>query len=328
MEYIVYIICIISLCFSFYILYTENVKHRPLLKKYQELQKNIQNLEQKENQIKEEIKNETIHLAQQKQNNEKELREEMEEQTAALNAWTQEQKEIRQQELNEQYDKLKEEKESQIHLQYQQWENQFTQWKERSEHDCKIIINAHEETIQQLCEDVKFQQNKYNALLEPLRQYEKDTQAKLFYTIQVPDEYKEDIQFLITDVSQKIKHPDIINKLVWSEYVKPYIEDTFKRANIKNESGIYKITYIDSGKSYIGKSTDIKKRITDHFKSSIGITSIADQMVHHEIWKTGFWNWTIEPIIYCEKDKLNELEKYYIDFFKTQEWGYNKKAGG
>ena len=47
--------------------------------------------------------------------------------------------------------------------------------------------------------------------------------------------------------------------------------------------------------------------------------SIADQAVHHEILKTGIWNWTIEVIIYCDKDKLSELEKYYIDFFKTQE---------
>ena len=171
-------------------------------------------------------------------------------------------------------------------------------------------------------------QEKYNGLLKPLQQYEKSQQERLYYTIQVPDEYKEDINFLLTTVSQKIQHPDIINKLVWQEYVKPYITETFKRADIREESGIYKITNIDSGKAYIGKSTNIKKRLTDHFKSAIGISGIADQAVHHEIWKTGFWNWTIEPIIYCDKDKLNELEKYYIDFFKTQEFGFNKNVGG
>ena len=73
---------------------------------------------------------------------------------------------------------------------------------------------------------------------------------------------------------------------------------------------------------------NIKKRIADHFKSSIGIKTIADQAVHHEIYKTGFWNWLIEPVIYADKDELNDLEKYYIEFFKTQEFGYNKNAGG
>ena len=180
----------------------------------------------------------------------------------------------------------------------------------------------------EVAEAISLEIQRYEGLIAPIRQLEKDKQDRLSYTIQVPDEYKEDIEFLITTVSQKIQHPDIINKLVWAEYVKPYIAETFKRADIREESGIYKITNIDSGKAYIGKSTNIKKRLTDHFKSAIGISGIADQAVHHEIQKTGFWNWMIEPIVYCDKDKLNEMEKYYIDFFKTQEFGFNRNVGG
>lgn len=172
------------------------------------------------------------------------------------------------------------------------------------------------------------QRERFESLRKPLLQYEMDKQAKLFYTIQLPEEYRDDIEFLLTTVAAKVQHPDIISKLVWAEYVKPNLDDTFKRIEIKAEPGIYKLTNIDSGKAYIGKSTDIKKRIADHFKSSIGIKSIADQAVHHEILKTGFWNWSIEVLTYCEKDKLSELEKYYIDFFDTQTFGYNRNAGG
>ena len=171
------------------------------------------------------------------------------------------------------------------------------------------------------------QRERFESLRKPLLQYEMDKQAKLFYTIQLPEEYRDDIEFLLTTVAAKVQHPDIISKLVWAEYVKPNLDDTFKRIEIKAEPGIYKLTNIDSGKAYIGKSTDIKKRIADHFKSSIGIKSIADQAVHHEILKTGFWNWSIEVLTYCEKDKLSELEKYYINFFKTIEYGYNKREG-
>ena len=153
-------------------------------------------------------------------------------------------------------------------------------------------------------------------------------EERLFYTVQTPEEYREDIDFLLTTVSQKVQHPDIISKLIWAEYIKPYIDETFKRIAIKDEPGIYKLTNINNGKAYVGKSTNVKKRIADHFKSAIGIQAIADQRVHHEMLKTGIWNWTIEIITYCEKEKLSELEKYYIDFFKTQEWGYNRNAGG
>lgn len=180
----------------------------------------------------------------------------------------------------------------------------------------------------QIVKDTEFQQARFESLLAPLQQYEKDKMSKIFYTIQVPDEYKDDIEFLLTNVAPKIQHPDIVNKLVWAEYVKPYLDETFKRVGIEPKPGIYKITNIDDGKCYIGKSTDIKKRLADHFKSSIGITSIADQAVHHAILKQGFWNWLIEPLAYCEKERLNELEKYYIDFFKSQEFGYNKTSGG
>jgi hypothetical protein len=37
-------------------------------------------------------------------------------------------------------------------------------------------------------------------------------------------------------------HPDIISKLVWAEYVKPNLDDTFKRVEVKPEAGIYKLT--------------------------------------------------------------------------------------
>jgi len=144
----------------------------------------------------------------------------------------------------------------------------------------------------------------------------------------LPEEYRDDIEFLLTTVAAKVQHPDIISKLVWAEYVKPYLDDTFKRIEIKAEPGIYKLTNLDSGKAYVGKSTDVKKRIADHFKSAVGCKAIADQAVHHEILKTGFWNWSIEVITYCDKEKLSELEKYYIEFFDTQTFGYNRNAGG
>lgn len=180
----------------------------------------------------------------------------------------------------------------------------------------------------QIVKDTEFQQERFNNLLAPLHQYEKAQQERLYYTIQVPEEYRNDIDYLLNVVSQKVNHPDIISKLVWAEYVKPYMDETIKRIGIKDEPGIYKITNIETGKCYIGKSTNVKKRLQDHFKSSVGIEAIASQVIHNAILKEGIWNWTIEVISYCEKEKLSELEKYYIDFFKSQEFGYNKKQGG
>lgn len=241
-----------------------------------------------------------------------------------LDTYFEEQKETRQQALD-----------SELEAKQDFYKKIVEECEQKSRKEVEDVETAAKTVIEQYVSKVKEYENntdiarqRYEALIAPIKQYEMERQQRLFYTIQVPDEYKEDIDFLLTTVSQKVQHPDIVNKLVWNEYVKPYIDDTFRRVGIEDKSGIYKITNLDNGKAYIGKSTNIKKRLADHFKSSIGISSIADQAVHHEILRTGFWNWTLEPIIYCDKDKLNEMEKYYINFFDTVNNGYNKNSGG
>jgi hypothetical protein len=199
---------------------------------------------------------------------------------------------------------------------------------EKEQQHLVALQEEYKQEIDELAQKTLFEQERFENLLAPLKQYEMEQQARLYYTVQVPIEYRDDISYLLTTVAQRVKHPDIISKLVWAEYIKPNIDETFKRIGVEDKPGIYKLTNIDSGKSYVGKSTNVKKRIQDHFKSSVGITSIADQAVHHAMLETGLWNWSIEVIQYCDKEQLNELEKYYIEFFKSQEFGYNKTGGG
>lgn len=241
-----------------------------------------------------------------------------------LDIYFEEQKNTRQQALD-----------SELEAKQEFYKKLVEECEQKSKEEVKRIDDVAALTIEECVSKVKEYENntdaarqRYEALIAPIKQYEMERQQRLFYTIQVPDEYKEDIDFLLTTVSQKVQHPDIVNKLVWNEYVKPYIDDTFRRVGIEDKPGIYKITNLDNGKAYIGKSTNIKKRLADHFKASIGLNSISWQAVHDEILKLGFWNWTIEVVTYCDKEQLNELEKYYIDFFKTQEYGYNRKQGG
>jgi group I intron endonuclease len=98
----------------------------------------------------------------------------------------------------------------------------------------------------------------------------------------------------------------------------------------KDCPGIYKITNDRNKKSYIGRSTSVRKRLTDHVKSAVGISTIASQKIHDIMREEGLWNFTFELIEECDKDKLSEREKYYIDFFQTADtiYGYNQKAGG
>lgn len=245
-----------------------------------------------------------------------------------LDKYFSKQKQQRQEELDKYFKSLQAQAQAQFDIQKQNAEEKNKEYIDNMRIATEQLKETNKQILQETQKNTDFCKERYEALLAPLKQYEKDKLEKLFYTIQIPEEYRDDINFLLTTVNQKIQHPDVISKLVWTEYIRPYILETFKRVGIEPKPGIYKITNIETGKSYIGKSTDIKKRLADHFKSAVGIKSIADQTVHHAILKEGLWNWTIEYIIYCTTDQLNSLERYYIDFFKTQEFGYNRKEGG
>lgn len=76
---------------------------------------------------------------------------------------------------------------------------------------------------------------------------------------------------------------------------------------------IYCITNKVNGKIYIGQTTKtIEKRLKGHFYES----KCSDYYIHRAINKYGINNFYIKQIDFSfTKEYLNELEKYYIDFF-------------
>ena len=255
-------------------------------------------------------------------------KKELNKKSSDLDAYFANQKQIRQSEMDTDFERLWREKEENLNNKYIKLEREELEKEHQLRKEVQENIDAALKSQNDIITDTQYQQQRYESLLMPIKMYETDLNEKLFYTVQIPDQAKEDIDYLINFAAKKVHHPDIVSKIIWTEYVKPYLDQTFKRIEIKEEPGIYKITNIDNGKSYIGKSTNVKRRITDHYKGACGISTISKQLVHDKMATSGLWNWTIEIITYCEKDKLNELEKYYIDFFKSNEWGFNKTKGG
>lgn len=140
---------------------------------------------------------------------------------------------------------------------------------------------------------------------------------------------QEDIDYLLNNVIPKLRNPDILYKLIWSEYIQKNTNEMLDYILPNRDcSGIYKITNDITKQAYIGRSTSVRKRLTDHVKSSVGISTIADQRVHKAMREEGIWNFTFELIEECPREQLNEREKYYIQFFSTEQMGYNQKAGG
>ena len=97
-----------------------------------------------------------------------------------------------------------------------------------------------------------------------------------------------------------------------------------------NKAGIYKITCIDTGKIYIGKAVNLRKRITNH-KSCVKTTT-RKFYFQNALVKHGWDSFIVEILeIFEDFDKVNdkvallEREAYYIELFDSTniDKGYN-----
>lgn len=94
--------------------------------------------------------------------------------------------------------------------------------------------------------------------------------------------------------------------------------------------GIYKITNKINGKIYIGKSLNIERRWKEHIRHSKDEFSKRKPLIHRAINKYGPDNFVFEVIQECNMEDLNNLEKYYINEYgsNNKEIGYNITEGG
>lgn len=151
---------------------------------------------------------------------------------------------------------------------------------------------------------------------------------KDFHSIILDNNTIEDIAF-IKEILTKVHKKEIIAKVIWESYLQVPTKEMLNRVVGKEKiSGIYRITNIKNQQCYVGQGVDISNRLIQHIKGTLGIQSIADQRIHHIMADEGLENWTFEILEQCNKDKLNEREKYWINFYKSDEFGYNKTAGG
>lgn len=180
-------------------------------------------------------------------------------------------------------------------------------------------------SIAEWTEKAEDAREKYLSVMETLRAEEESDETHM---LQLPQTVRDDMSYLVETVVPRLNNKEVINKLIWSEYIQSPTKDMLDAILPGKECpGIYKITNMNTKKSYIGRSTNVYKRLQDHIKSSCGIATIADQKIHHAMRDEGIWNFHFDLLEECEKSKLGEREKYYIEFFQTQKYGYNAVAG-
>ena len=93
--------------------------------------------------------------------------------------------------------------------------------------------------------------------------------------------------------------------------------------------GIYKIENKLNGLTYIGQSTNIYKRWTNHKCSAFRENSKDYNIpLYKDFRKYGLDNFKFEIIEECLKEELNEREQYWIQEYDSFFNGYNESVGG
>lgn len=93
-------------------------------------------------------------------------------------------------------------------------------------------------------------------------------------------------------------------------------------------SGIYKIVF-DNQKIYIGLSNDIRRRLNEHLRKDI--VEYPNLLISKALKKHRIIDIEILEIIEDDRQKLQEREKYWIEFyncFNDKSKGYNMTPGG
>ena len=191
----------------------------------------------------------------------------------------------------------------------------------------RITASRELDEVRQLLDDFRKKQQVVNEEIMRRRQVEEQAD---FYRIVLTDQDKEDIHYLLSIINN-IKNKQLLYKLIWSEYIqKPF------GTMLKNITGgkeikcvIYKITNLKTQEIYIGKTkAEVSKRWTEHVKTSLNIGTIARSNIHIALF--GHWDeFSFEVLEQVEDEsQLSTREKFYINFYQSNIYGYNMNSGG
>ena len=203
-------------------------------------------------------------------------------------------------------------------------EKAYTEAEKKYNYKIKELKQNKDNAEEQL-ENIK---SSLNAAMEAnLREQEKMNKLE-FYKLSVSTIELEDIQKL-NNVKLSLHQPVILSKLIWSTYFLKQSTDLCNRVLGKDKiCGIYKITNLKTEQCYIGQSVGVADRWKEHIKCGLGIDASATNKLYKAMQADGVWNFSFELIEKCSRAELNDKEKFWIDFYQSQKYGYNTTKGG
>lgn len=160
-----------------------------------------------------------------------------------------------------------------------------------------------------------------------LREQEKKEKIN-FYKLSINETDLSDVKVL-ENLKSTLHKPVILSKLIWTQYFQKQMNELCDRVLGKESiCGIYKITNLLTEQAYIGQSVNVADRWKQHCKCGLGIDASATNKLYNAMQKYGVWNFSFELLEQIhQRNLLNEKEKFWIDMYQSNKFGYNSTKG-
>ena len=165
------------------------------------------------------------------------------------------------------------------------------------------------------------------AAIEAQIREKKIKEQQSFYCLKISDADIADIQKL-ENIKKTLNKPRVLSMLIWQTWFQKPLKTL--AANILGTStvtGIYKITNIITGECYIGQAADVASRWSEHAKCGLGIDTPAGNKLYKAMQEYGLQSFSWELLEKCNREELNEKERYYISLYDSVNYGYNILKG-
>lgn len=182
--------------------------------------------------------------------------------------------------------------------------------------------NSKAENIENQIQDLR--EKELASIQAAANKYEKEQKID-FYRLQLPKKDLEDV-LLLRSIESKLNHKEVLGKIIYKVYFeKPYTDLVNRIVGKEKVTGIYKITNLKNKMCYIGQSVDIRERWKQHIKRALNAETRTKNKLYPAMEEFGVENFSFEIIDRCDKEKLNEREQYFQEFYGAKTFGYSIK---
>lgn len=188
-------------------------------------------------------------------------------------------------------------------------------------------IQTYQDKIEDAKGELESLQATKAAAIEAARKEQNIQKNKEEYCLTLPREEERDIP-LLREVQYKISKPRAIAMCIWSNYYQIVAKTKFPKILGKQDvTGIYKITNQKTGECYIGQAVDVRKRWADHCKAGLGVDTPQGNKLYAAMQEFGLEQFSFELLEECKGNELDNKEKYFIELYQSNIYGYNGNAG-